>query len=157
MAGKYKSRIQLSRIVRNLKREGYRVGLINGVFDLIHAGHIDIIEKAKRLCDYLIVAINSDSSTRRLKGRGRPILNERERIRIVSALSDVDFVTVFNEDTAKETLAIIRPDFHIKGVEYRGKTLPEEEIDTRYKIKLILLGTKKLNSTSDIIKRIKSI
>jgi len=157
MAGKYRSRAQLGRIVKRLKREGYRVGLINGVFDLIHAGHIDIIERAKRVCDYLIVAINSDSSTRRLKGKGRPVLKEEERIKIISALSDVDFVTVFDEDTADKTLEIIKPDFHIKGIEYKGKTLPESKTDKKYNIKVILLGSKKLNSTTDIIKKIKSI
>ncbi|MGB9599907.1 MAG: D-glycero-beta-D-manno-heptose 1-phosphate adenylyltransferase, partial [Myxococcota bacterium] len=73
------------------------------------------------------------------------------------AIEDVDFITLFDEETASETLRIIMPDFHIKGVEYKNKNLPEKCISGKLGIKTILLGTKKLNSTSDIIKRIKSL
>lgn len=157
MERKFKDRKELSDIVSHLKGAGYTSGVINGVFDIIHAGHIYIISEAKRYCDILIVALNSDKSVSRLKGEGRPILKEGERIEIISALEDVDFVTLFDERTAARTLQIIRPDFHIKGTEYRHQRLPEEGIDKQYNIKILLLGDRKINSTSDIIKRIKSL
>lgn len=157
MERKFKDRKELSDIVSHLKRGGYTSGIVNGVFDIIHAGHIYIISEAKRYCDILIVALNSDRSVSRLKGERRPILKEVERINIISALEDVDFVTLFDEGTAARTLQIIRPDFHIKGVEYRYQRLPEEDIDKKYNIKILLLGDRKINSTSDIIKQIKSL
>ncbi len=155
MVRKYKTRSELGDIVSNLKSQGITTGLINGVFDLIHSGHIYIISEAKRFCDVLIIALNSDSSVRKFKGNNRPILKQNERIDIISALEDVDFVTLFDEKTASKTISIIRPDFHIKGGEYKGKTLPEEKTDRLFNIKILLLGDKKLNSTSDIIDRIK--
>lgn len=157
MGGKFRTPDELSKIVRILKKKGYTVGLINGVFDLIHSGHIEIIEEAKGFCDVLIVALNSDISTAKIKGEGRPILNQDERVRIISAIEGVDFVTIFDEETASGILRTIRPDFHIKGVEYRGKILPEKEVTSRYKIKTILVGSRKLNSTTDIIKKIKDL
>lgn len=157
MEKKFKSREELGKIVRILKKMHYKVGLINGVFDLIHSGHIDIMSKAKKLCDILIIALNSDISTRRIKGDKRPILNENDRIKILSAIEYVDFVTIFDEETASKTLKIIKPDFHIKGVEYKNRSLPERKITRRLGIKTILLGAKKLNSTTDIIKKIKSL
>ncbi len=157
MERKFKKREELAEIVKTLRKMGFTTGLINGVFDLLHIGHIEIIKEAKSICDILILALNSDVSTSKIKGRGRPIICEDERIRIVSAIEDVDFVTIFDEETASEILKIIRPDFHFKGGEYRGKRLPEEKIDRKFHIKTILLGDKKINSTTDIINKIKGL
>ncbi|MCX7958611.1 MAG: adenylyltransferase/cytidyltransferase family protein [Deltaproteobacteria bacterium] len=157
MEKKFKTREELAQIVKRLRKMGYSSGLINGVFDILHEGHIQIIEEAKVFSDILIIALNSDKSTAAIKGRNRPILKEHERIRIISSIEGVDFVTIFDEETAAETLRIIRPDFHIKGGEYRGKPLPEEKITMRYGIKTILLGDKKINSTTDIIQKIKKL
>ncbi len=157
MEKKFRRRERLAQIISLLRKKGYTSGLINGVFDLIHAGHIQIIEEAKKFCDILIVAINSDNSASRLKGEGRPVLSQQERIRIISAIEDVDFVTVFDETTASRTLRIIRPDFHIKGGEYRGKILPEKSLTEKYGIRTILIGERKINSTTDIIKKIKGL
>lgn len=156
MERKFKKREELSLIIKTLKDMGYTIGLINGAFDLIHSGHIDIIEEAKRLCDILIIALNSDKSIAKLKGKGRPILTQKERIKILSAIEEVDFVTIFDEITASKTLKIIRPDLHIKGCEYRGKELPEAKITKKLNIKTILIGDKKVNSTTQIIKKIKN-
>ncbi len=157
MEKKFRKRERLARTVSILRKMGFTTGLINGVFDLIHGGHIEVLEEAKNLCDILIVAINSDRSAMAIKGVKRPILNERERIKIISAMEYVDFVTIFDEETASETLRIIRPDFHIKGGEYRGRRLPEKKTGRKYKIKTILLGDSKINSTTDIINKIKGI
>ena len=98
--------------------EARRIGFANGVFDCLHAGHIHILEKAARSCDFLIVAINSDRSARRLKGKGRPILTQDERVRILSRLPFVDAICVFDEDTPLEAIVALAPDLLVKGNDY---------------------------------------
>ncbi|MCX7943648.1 MAG: adenylyltransferase/cytidyltransferase family protein [Deltaproteobacteria bacterium] len=157
MEKKYREREILSKIVRKLRKSGFKVGLINGVFDLLHSGHIQIMMESKKFCDILIVALNSDSSTKKIKGKSRPILNQDERIKIISAIEYVDYVTIFDERTASKTLKIIKPTFHIKGGEYKNIQLPEKNLTQRHGIKTILIGDKKLNSTTDIIQKIKEL
>src|SRR6516165_11945603 len=91
--------------VAGMKRAGKRVVFTNGCFDLLHPGHIRYLAQARALGDALIVAINSDRSVRELKGKGRPILNERERAEVLSALESVNFVVVFDEETPREQIA----------------------------------------------------
>jgi len=93
------SRKELIGIVRKLQTEGKRVVFTNGCFDILHVGHIDLLEKAKSYGDCLVVGLNSDSSVKKIKGKGRPILPERDRARLVAALQVVDFVVFFDEET----------------------------------------------------------
>src|SRR5690242_4291140 len=95
---------------RKLREQGRRVVFTNGCFDLLHPGHVGYLAEARSLGDALIVALNSDASVRRLKGAGRPILNEQERAEVMAALAAVDFVTVFDEDTPRELIAAVLPD-----------------------------------------------
>jgi rfaE bifunctional protein nucleotidyltransferase chain/domain len=98
----------------------------NGVFDLLHVGHLDYIEQAKALGDYLIVGINGDRSTYRLKGFGRPIVSAEERARLVAALNPVDATVIFNQDTAEQLVDALRPDIYVKGADWGELRQPPE-------------------------------
>jgi D-beta-D-heptose 7-phosphate kinase/D-beta-D-heptose 1-phosphate adenosyltransferase len=113
------SRATLLRAVRAARRRGKRVVFTNGVFDLLHVGHARYLAAAKRLGDLLVVGVNSDASTRRLKGRNRPIVPARERAALVASLKPVDYVVVFGTDTPVPLIRAIRPDVLVKGGDYR--------------------------------------
>jgi D-beta-D-heptose 7-phosphate kinase/D-beta-D-heptose 1-phosphate adenosyltransferase len=99
--------------------KGGKVGFTNGCFDLLHPGHVSTLQQAKAACDYLVVAINSDSSVKRLKGESRPVQDQNARAAILSALACVDLVVVFEEDTPIEAMKAIRPDILVKGGQYK--------------------------------------
>jgi len=102
------------------KRNGRRVVFTNGCFDLLHPGHIRILEMARELGDVLIVGLNSDASVRQLKGEGRPILPERERAEILAALESVDAVVIFDDPTPREVITRLLPDVLVKGGDWPG-------------------------------------
>lgn len=112
---KIRSPRELLPIRRALKREGKAVVFTNGCFDLLHAGHVRLFRKARAKGDVLVVALNTDASVRRLKGPARPVFPLRERLEIVSALSDVDYVTWFAEPTPRKIIAGLLPDVLVKG------------------------------------------
>jgi len=105
------------------RRQGLRIVFTNGVFDVLHRGHIDLLEKAKSWGDILVVGLNSDASTRRLKGPSRPINRQADRARVLGALRAVDHVCVFPEDTPLRLIEALRPDVLVKGSEYRVSTI----------------------------------
>lgn len=109
--------------VRWRKEQTGRVVFTNGVFDLLHVGHIDLLTAARALGDRLIVALNSDASVRRLKGTARPVRSEAERAYVVAALEAVDAVTVFEQDTPLEIVLALRPDVLVKGGDYSPETI----------------------------------
>jgi D-glycero-beta-D-manno-heptose 1-phosphate adenylyltransferase len=111
-------RNELSEIRKKLREENKKVVFTNGCFDLIHAGHVDYLLKAKALGDILIVALNTDKSVVRIKGDKRPILKQDERAFIISNLKPVDYVTFFEEDTPKEIIEELIPDFLVKGADW---------------------------------------
>jgi len=113
-----KSISEIKVIIKQLKKEGKKVVFTNGVFDLIHAGHVDYLVKAKEMGDVLILALNSDSSVKRIKGNKRPILKQEERAFIVSNLKPVDYVTFFEEDTPEEIINDLIPDILVKGADW---------------------------------------
>jgi D-beta-D-heptose 7-phosphate kinase/D-beta-D-heptose 1-phosphate adenosyltransferase len=117
------SREELVQRVALWKANGERVAFTNGCFDLLHIGHITVLEQARRFADRLIVAINSDASVRGLKGAGRPIVGERERARVLAALAAVDAVVVFGEATPLEVIVATRPDVIVKGGDYDAETV----------------------------------
>jgi D-beta-D-heptose 7-phosphate kinase/D-beta-D-heptose 1-phosphate adenosyltransferase len=117
------SRSELVSRVAMWKANGERVVFTNGCFDLLHIGHITLIEQARRCGDRLIVAINSDASVSSLKGPGRPIVGERERARVLAALAAVDAVTVFGEPTPLEVILAVRPDAIVKGGDYEADSI----------------------------------
>ena len=109
---------------------GLKVGFTNGVFDLLHRGHLHSLEQAKRRVDRLVVGVNSDSSVRRLKGPDRPVQDEDARAAVLAALRFVDLVVVFGEDTPENLIRVVRPDLLFKGADYRGRTVPGADFVT---------------------------
>ena len=113
----------------NWKKEGKRVVFTNGCYDLLHPGHIRLLEQARSLGDILILALNSDDSVRRLKGPTRPLLSEQERAEVVSGLAAVDAITVFDEDTPRELIAAVLPDVLVKGADWAHWIAGREEVE----------------------------
>ena len=153
---KLKTLSELSRIIGRLKRKGLRIVLANGCFDLIHAGHVRYLEGARRRGDVLVVALNSDASVRRLKGRGRPVLSQLERAEILSAFSPVDYITIFSEPNVERILLALKPHVHAKGSDYTRATVPERVTVRSYGGTIAIAGGPKIRNASDIIGRIAS-
>lgn len=128
--------------------------LANGCFDLIHVGHIRYLKESKKRGDILVVALNSDSSIRQLKGGGRPILEEEDRVEIISSFYFVDYVTIFNEKTVEKILLALKPDFQAKGSDYTQESVPERETVASYGGKIVITGGAKVRSTSQLIRKI---
>ena len=130
------------------------VVLANGIFDLLHVGHVRYLEAAKREGDLLVVGINSDASARQLKGPGRPVMDERGRAELVAALAAVDRVVIFPELNVEALLEAIRPDVHAKGTDYTPETVPERQTAARLGIRVAIVGDPKQHSTSDLFRGI---
>jgi rfaE bifunctional protein nucleotidyltransferase chain/domain len=153
---KIKSLTQAARLRRLWRADGKRVVVTNGVFDVLHMGHVSYLQKARALGDVLIVGMNSDSSVRRLKGPLRPVVPQSERAGLLAALQCVDCVVIFSEIQATELLRAIQPDIYVKGGDYKLGTLDQEErriIESgggRVKILPLVRG----RSTTDLIQTI---
>ncbi len=156
MLKKIKTQKEIIRIVDNLKKEGKRIVTSNGSFDMLHAGHVRSLEEAKKQGDVLIVAVNSDSSVRLYKGPNRPIVPERERAEILSALAPVDYVALFDEINPKAILEKIKPHVHCNGSDW-GKHCVEREVVERHGGKIHVLRWTESRSTTDSIKRIQEV
>lgn len=136
---------------------GHRIVFTNGVFDILHAGHVHFLRQAKALGDVLVVGVNSDRSTQRLKGAGRPINNERDRMALVAALDAVDAVVLFDEDTPTELIRMLRPTLHVKGGDYADEALPEAEAVAEGGGQVVILPLIGTMSTSSVIDRIAAL
>ena len=145
---------ELENIIEKHKQDGDQVVLANGCFDLIHAGHIRYLKDSKNRGDILVVALNSDSSVRRLKGKGRPILPEEERGEIIASFSFVDYVTFFDEPKVDGVLRALKPHVHAKGSDYTVETVPERETVKEYGGEIAITGGPKIKSTSEVIEEI---
>lgn len=137
------------------RRAGRRIVLANGIFDILHVGHVRYLEGARGEGDVLVVAVNSDVSAQPLKGPGRPILSESARAQIVAALRSVDYVVLFNEQNVEVLLAELRPDVHAKGTDYAADTVPERETAARLGIRVAIVGDPKRHSTRELLKKIR--
>ena len=133
---------------------GHTIVFTNGVFDILHAGHVQFLRQAKALGDVLVVAVNSDASTRRQKGAGRPINGERDRLALVAALDMVDHVLLFDEDTPIALIQALRPHIHVKGGDYANEPLPEEEAVNANGGRVVILPLVGSISTTIVIDRI---
>lgn len=134
-----------------IRRDGKRLVLANGCFDLLHGGHVSYLESARMMGDALIVGVNSDASERQLKGVGRPIITESDRAELVAAMEAVDAVVIFDEPTCERLLRELRPDVHAKGTDYTAETVPEREIARELGIKVAIAGAPKENASKSII------
>lgn len=150
------SRAGLHGVLDEHGRDGRKIIFANGVFDLLHVGHVRYLQAARAEGDVLVVAINSDSSTRKLKGEGRPILTERARAALVAALGGVDYVIVFDEPDVTALLREFRPDVHAKGTDYTPETVPERSVSAEMGIRVAIVGDPKQHSTRDLLARLHS-
>jgi D-glycero-beta-D-manno-heptose 1-phosphate adenylyltransferase len=176
------TREQLNEQLAEARAGGARVVFTNGIFDLLHLGHLRYLRQALVLGDLLVVGVNGDESTRRLKGPKRPLVPEEERAELLAALDCVDYVTIFGEPTAEAIVAHLRPEVYVKGADYAGNDarqrdtiydsaalremlatdgadglaarLPEARIVAEYGGRLALLGYLPGHSTSELIARI---
>ncbi len=140
-----------------LRAAGKTLVFTNGHFDLLHVGHLDYLEKARALGDALIIGLNGDPSSERLKGTGRPIVPDHERARLLSALRCVDGVIIFYDDTAHALIEALRPDIYVKGGDYHDKPLPERPAVESYGGRVILINLLPGHSTSNLIRRVKAL
>jgi D-beta-D-heptose 7-phosphate kinase/D-beta-D-heptose 1-phosphate adenosyltransferase len=135
------------------KREGRRVVFTNGCYDLLHPGHIRLLEEARSRGDLLVLALNSDSSVRRMKGPARPLIPETERAEMVLALEAVDAVTFFDEETPRELIAALLPDILIKGADWAHFIAGREEVEAAGG-EVLTVALQPGHSTTNIVERI---
>ncbi|MFL6375478.1 MAG: adenylyltransferase/cytidyltransferase family protein [Pyrinomonadaceae bacterium] len=141
----------LKTAVKAAREAGRSIVLANGCFDLLHVGHVRYLEGAKALGDVLVVGINSDEQTHRLKGSGRPFVSENERAELIASLRMVDIVTIFDEPTVEELIRAIRPDVHAKGTDYTVETVPEKNIIREVGGRVAVVGDPKDHSSTELI------
>jgi rfaE bifunctional protein nucleotidyltransferase chain/domain len=139
-----------------LREGGQKVVFTNGCFDILHAGHVRYLKKARSFGDCLVLGLNSDASVRRIKGPTRPINCEADRAEVADALACVDYVVIFDEPTAEELITKVRPDVYVKGGDYTLETLPEGRIVKAYGGEVELVSLVEGRSTTNIIKKIQA-
>jgi rfaE bifunctional protein nucleotidyltransferase chain/domain len=149
------SREGLRAVLNEHRRQARKIVLANGVFDLLHVGHVRYLQAARAEGDILVVGVNSDSSTRARKGQGRPIMTERARAAVVAALAAVDYVVIFDEIDVNELMREVRPDVHAKGTDYSVETVPERDLARSLGVRIAICGDAKDHSTRDIVTRIR--
>jgi D-beta-D-heptose 7-phosphate kinase/D-beta-D-heptose 1-phosphate adenosyltransferase len=153
---KIRTSAELRLLVSQLQAQGKKVVFTNGCFDLLHAGHIKFLEASRGLGDVLVVALDSDASVREVKGEGRPVIGEGDRLRILAALAAVDYVTLFASHQLPELLAGLKPDLLTKGSNYPEAQVAGREIVTSYGGQVALIPVTEPVSVSKLIKRIKN-
>ena len=150
--GRFYTREELLKQRQRWKRQGKTVVFTNGCYDLLHPGHIRLLEQARSLGDVLILALNSDASTRRAKGPTRPLIPERERAELASALEAVDAVALFDEDTPRELIASLLPDVLVKGADWSHFVAGREEVEAAGG-KVLTVALEPGYSTTNIVER----
>lgn len=148
-------REELAAKAEELRSQGKKIVTTNGCFDILHLGHVRILEAAKELGDILIVGINTDDSVKRLKGPERPINSDLERAEVIGALKSVDFVTIFSEDTPVEMLELIKPDIHVKGSDYKPSALAETPVVEKHGGHVHILSLVDGKSTTGLLNKIR--
>ena len=143
--------------VEALRKDGKKIAFTNGCFDILHVGHVRYLTEARKTADILILALNSDSSVRAIKGEKRPLVPEEERAEVLAALECIDFITIFKELTPLELINYLKPDILIKGGDW-----PEDKVVGRDEVKkwggrVLLIPEIKGKSTTNIVEKIKSV
>lgn len=149
---KVKTLPALKKIVGSLKKKNKRIVFTNGCFDIIHPGHIKILKDSKSKGDILIVGLNSDSSVRRIKGKMRPIMDEKARSKVLEAIELVDFIIIFDEDTPLKVIKALRPDYLVKGEDWKA----DEIIGREFVKKIFRIKFYPGYSTTGIIQKIRN-
>lgn len=145
----------LAKHVRPFRDHKGPLVLANGCFDIIHVGHVRYLLDAASLGGILVVALNDDASTRKLKGKGRPAMPAGERAEILIALDPVDYVLIFGDETVDSIIEVLRPDIHAKGTDYSVETVPELETARAVGCRTVIVGDPKEHSSRDLIERIR--
>lgn len=148
-------RADLPKLVARLKRLGEKIVFTNGVIDILHRGHVEYLAKARRLGDVLIFGLNSDASTRRLKGKDRPIQKQADRAAILLALEAVDYVVIFGEDTPEKLIRQVRPDLLVKGADYQVAEIVGSEFVKSYGGQVRTISLTKGQSTTKLVTKLK--
>ncbi len=138
-----------------LRAEGRSLAFANGVFDLLHVGHVRYLQDARTRADALIVAVNSDASTRANKGPDRPVIPEAERAELVAALACVDRVVVFEDRDVRRLLVALKPEVHVKGTDYTAETVPEREVLAAWGGRVVIAGDPKDHSTTELVRTLR--
>ena len=154
---KLKSWEEIFEIVRNLKASGEKIVFTNGCFDIIHAGHIKYLYEASELGDILIIGLNSDESVKKLKGKNRPINSELDRATVLSSLTIIDYIVIFQEDTPYKLIEHIKPDILVKGGDWKPEEIVGSDIVMKNGGIVKSLIFKEGFSTTDLIEKIKKI
>lgn len=152
--GQLLKRENIRNFVEKLQKSGKTIVVTNGCFDILHVGHVRYLQKTKSFADYSIVLLNSDKSVKAIKGEGRPINTELNRAEILCALSCVDFVVLFDENSPADLIDLIKPDVYTKGADYTMETLPEAEIMRKNNIRVEFITFVEGQSTTNIINKI---
>ena len=147
---------QLDERLADWRRQGLRIGFTNGVFDLLHPGHIKVISGARAACDRLVLGLNSDESVRRLKGKERPVQNVQARAEVLAALDAVDLIVIFEEDTPEKLIAQVKPVALVKGGDYKREELPGYDTVTKLGGEVILIDLEPGHSTTAMVERARS-
>ena len=150
-------RADMARLTARLRRAGKKIVFTNGVFDILHRGHVEYLGKAKSFGDVLIVGLNSDASVRRIKGRRRPLQNQKDRAIILLALEAVDYVVLFREDTPDKLIRQVRPDVLVKGADYKISEIVGADFVRSYGGIVRRVKLTKGSSTSTIIRKLQTI
>jgi D-glycero-beta-D-manno-heptose 1-phosphate adenylyltransferase len=153
LTGKIMPATELAEQVKQWRAAGEEIILANGCFDVLHAGHVRYLRAAKNLGGRLVVAVNSDSSARALKGSGRPRMPELERAEILAALEAVDAVTIFQELDVRHLVHLLRPDIHAKGTDYTPENVPERDAVLACGGRVAIVGDPKDHSTTELLRR----
>ena len=147
----------IEKLCEILHRAGQKIVFTNGCFDILHAGHVRYLEKARSFGDCLVLGLNTDASVRGNKGPSRPINSELDRAEVVGALKSVDYVVLFGEKTAETIIAKVRPDVYVKGGDYTLETLPEAKIVQSYGGRVEFVQMVAGRSTTNVIKKIEQL
>jgi len=147
-------REQLADLAKRWRAQGEKIVLANGIFDLLHVGHVRYLRGAKELGGKVVVAVNSDSSARALKGEGRPHTSQQERAEVLAALHDVDAVVIFPEKDVTAIIRDLRPDVHAKGTDYTEASVPEGALVRELGGRVAIVGDPKNHSSTELIAKI---
>ncbi len=145
---------ELKKIIARLHKRGKKIVFTNGCFDIVHFGHVMYLEEAKKYGDYLVVAVNSDSSVRKIKGPQRPIISELDRSRVIAGLACVDYAVIFKQDTPLGLIKELKPDILIKGADWKKNNIVGADFVKSYGGKVRTIKLAKGRSTTKLIKKI---
>jgi D-beta-D-heptose 7-phosphate kinase/D-beta-D-heptose 1-phosphate adenosyltransferase len=154
---KIKSLAALKKITSRLKKRGKKIVFTNGCFDLLHFGHAKYLEEAKGKGDVLVVAVNSDRSVRKIKGKLRPLVKQNDRLSVLAALESVDYVFLFNEETPLRVIRELKPDILIKGADWNKNNIVGADIVRKLGGRVLTVKLAKGRSTTNLIKKIARI